>query len=71
MTDKDFDEKFPYPIAFIVTGLSCFAFRYGMQLLNTSLPSAFYWIGIAAVSLGCISGLIKLLFQKEKESSLE
>jgi hypothetical protein len=69
---KDDPESFSFETLWYVTGFSSFAFLVILKFLDEGYHQVFIWTGMAGVSLGLITRLIKILDRKpEKKGKLD
>jgi len=68
MIDQDLEPKFSWPLALFVLGVSFLIFCKILELLNSSYPTVFIWVGLTALTGGCITAFFSFMM-KPKNSA--
>jgi hypothetical protein len=58
MKNQHFDPKFTWTPTLFVTGVTFLLFCKILELLNSSYPKIFLWVGLTALLAGCVAGLV-------------
>jgi len=61
MIDQDLEPKFSWTLALFVMGVSFLIFCKLLELLNSSYPKLFIWVGITALTAGCLNAFFSFI----------
>jgi len=63
MIDQDLEPKFSWTLAFFISGVSFLIFCKILELLNSSYPRLFLWVGITGLIAGCFMAFMSFIIK--------